>query len=252
MAMVLEFQPDLILELGRGYGNSTCALTEAAHHLPQRGDRACSLLSLCLADTWRTRTLPKLRALVAPDWVQPISALETNICAFDFDPVLKPAQRVFVFWDAHGFEVAEVVLGKIMPALADKPHLVVMHDLVDVRYLPEESRFYGENPLWTGNDWSGPRVRLGDVESPVEQAVAALDFTSRNRVPLFSADHSFHSELTESQKEELRAILGELYSLNAFWFYFSLNGGEPPFTFPVLMPPSAPVERSVLRPQQLA
>ena len=36
--------------------------------------------------------------------------------------------------------------------------------------------------LWRGNDWSGPRVRLGHLDSCVEQAVAMVDFTSRNGV----------------------------------------------------------------------
>ena len=30
-AMALEYQPDLIIELGRGKGNSTCVFTEAAN-----------------------------------------------------------------------------------------------------------------------------------------------------------------------------------------------------------------------------
>ncbi len=245
MAMVLDFQPDLVLELGRGCGNSTCAFTEALHHLPGGSQRR--LLSLCLADTWRTSTLPKVRALMPADWFEPISALETNICAFDFDSAIGSARRVLVFWDAHGFEVAEVVLGKIMPALAAKPHVVLMHDLCDARYLPESSRLYGQNPLWTGNNWSGPQVRIGNVESTVEQAIAAIDFTSRNRVPLLSADHSLRSELTGDQKEELRQVLGELFSLNAFWFYFTLNGAEPPLTFPVLRLSPPPAAQSAVK-----
>jgi hypothetical protein len=254
MAMVLQFRPDLILELGRGCGNSTCCFVEAAHalaripheHQPSGtalaqpsssvnrsgATRDCKVRSLCLSSTWRTTTVPKLRSALPPDWFAPLSALETDICQFDFAEALAPARRVVLFWDAHGFQVASTVLSQIMPLLAGKPHLVLMHDMCDARYLGEGSRFYRENVLWTGNDWDGPRVRLGHVESTVEQAIAAVDFSSRNRIELHSADHSFHTELAADQQRQLQASLGELFSLNGYWFYFSLNEGEPPFTFP--------------------
>jgi hypothetical protein len=230
MATVLEFQPDLILELGRGYGNSTCVFTEAAHHLNQ--EPACRVLSLCRSDDWRVCTRARLQTVVPPEWFLPLSSFETDICAFDFEAALASARRVLVFWDAHGFKVAEVVLGKILPNVATKPHLIIMHDMCDARYLPEDSRLYGENPLWTGNNWSGPRVQLGHIVSTVEQAIAAIDFTSRNRVALHSADHDLHTGLSDDQNQELKHSLCELYSLDAFWFYFSLTESEPPFTFP--------------------
>ncbi len=238
LAMILEFKPDLVLELGRGWGNSTCVFTEAAYQLGQT--LPCRVVSLCLADTWRKQTLPKVRAIMPPEWFRPLTASETDICAFDFGPVLAPAQRVAVFWDAHGFKVAAAVLSRVLPAVAPKPHLVLMHDMCDARYLGEEARFYRDRPLWTGNDWAGPRVRLGHLESTVEQAIAALDFTSRNRVELHSADHSFHTELDRGRQAELERALGDGFSLNGHWCYFSLNEGEPPFTFPRAEPVAAP------------
>src|ERR1041384_1429253 len=47
-AAALDFQPDLVVEIGRGWGNSTCALTEAANHL-----RKAKVLSFCLSDIWQ-------------------------------------------------------------------------------------------------------------------------------------------------------------------------------------------------------
>src|SRR5918996_4862142 len=49
MSLALEFRPDLILELGRGSGNSTCAFVEAAHLLCKDSPH---VVSLCLTDTW--------------------------------------------------------------------------------------------------------------------------------------------------------------------------------------------------------
>ena len=48
-AFALAFAPDLIVELGRGGGNSTCCFLEAAHHLRAQG-RRCRVLSLCLSE----------------------------------------------------------------------------------------------------------------------------------------------------------------------------------------------------------
>ncbi len=47
IAFTLEFRPDLILELGRGFGNSTCCFLESARHLEENGS-SCRLVSLCL------------------------------------------------------------------------------------------------------------------------------------------------------------------------------------------------------------
>jgi FkbM family methyltransferase len=238
MAAVIDYAPDLVLELGRGPGNSTCAFTEAAHVNQSR----TRVLSLCLSDDWERVTVPRLLPVVRPDWFQPLQALRGDILEFDYPQALASAQRVIVFWDAHGFEVAECVLGCILPALADKDHLVIMHDLSDSRYGSEEHLAYGEHGLWKGNNWSGPRLKLGVIDSAVEQSIATLDFTTRNHLTLDSADHSFRTELTPQQQAEMSRMLGELFDLQGHWFYFSLNEKPGPYRFPRYLPPSQRVK----------
>lgn len=228
MAAALEFAPDLIIELGRGKGNSTCAFTEASH-LSGGGWR---ILSLCLSDSWERETLPRLRKLVPGDWFKPLEALRADILEFNYQKALGAARRVLIFWDAHGFDIAECVLGEILPIVAPIEHLVIMHDLSDTRYCSEEQLGYGGYGLWKGNDWSGPRLKLGIIDSAVEQSVAALDFTTRNHITLDSADHSFHTTLSDPQQGELRAMLGELFDTQGHWFYFTLNEKTGPYKFP--------------------
>lgn len=227
-AAVLEYQPDIILELGRGIGNSTCVFTEAAN----RSQGRTRVLSLCLSDNWERETVPRLRKLVPNNWFDPLLALRTDILEFDYARALSGAQRVLIFWDAHGFTIAECVLGAILPAVADIDHLVIMHDLSDARYSSEEQLEYGGNGLWKGNDWSGPRLKLGIIDSAVEQAISALDFTTRNHLTLDSADHSFHTWLSSAQQNEMRKELGELFDTQGHWFYFTLNEREGPYKFP--------------------
>jgi hypothetical protein len=234
MSVVMDYAPDLVLELGRGPGNSTCAFTEAAH-LNQGRTR---VLSLCLSDDWERLTVPRLRTVVSPDWFQPLQVLHANILEFDYQKDLAGAERIVVFWDAHGFDIAECVLGSILPAIADKEHLVIMHDLSDSRYGSDEQFKYGEHGLWKGNNWSGPRLKLGIIDSAVEQSIAALDFTTRNHLRLDSADHSFRTELTPQQQAEMRSTLGELFDLQGHWFYFSLNERPGPYQFPRFTRPS--------------
>lgn len=236
MAFTREFQPDLILELGRGMGNSTCAFTEVAHAI---GSQA-RVVSLCLSDTWEVRTLPRLRSLTGEGWYRPLETHRTNILLFDYQSLLKDADRVCVFWDAHGFDVAECVLGRVLPLVADKPHVVVMHDLSDARYGPESTAAYGGHRLWKGNNWEGPRLRIGHIDSAVEQSIAITDFTTRNSLPLHSADESLHEDLDHSQVLELRALLGDgCFSQTAGWFWFSLNEARRPHTYPRFSPSDA-------------
>ena len=126
MVFAMEFKPDIILELGRGYGNSTCVFTEVANLLKPH---PCKVLSLCISNSWQIRTLPKLRRILEKSWFTPLETLQTDILKFDFKSVLANHHRIFLFWDAHGYDIAECVLGTILPELAEKPHLAVMHDL---------------------------------------------------------------------------------------------------------------------------
>jgi hypothetical protein len=84
-----------------------------------------------------------------------------------------------LFWDAHGFDVAECILGGIMPLIKDKKHVVMMHDISDTRYASLEQMDYKGNRLWRGNNWQGPRLMIGTIDSCVEQSIAILDFTTR-------------------------------------------------------------------------
>jgi hypothetical protein len=225
----------LILELGRGFGNSTCAFTEAANILGAATHTR--VLSLCNSVEWDTTTVPALRSVVTDDWFAPLEAIRTDLLAFDYRQHLSGAKRVLLFWDAHGFEIAECVLGKILPLIADRQHLVFMHDLSDTRYCPQSLAKYGERGLWKGENAADSRVRIGIVDSAVAQAISIVDFAGRNAITLDSADHAFDLDLTRvpGRVEEMRQALGdELFSLQGHWFWFTMNERPGPYTFPRL------------------
>jgi dolichol-phosphate mannosyltransferase len=228
IAVAMEFKPDVILELGRGSGNSTVAFTEAVTRM---GGNA-RVVSICRSLDWGEYTLPRIRPTVTGDWLSRLQIVTGDILAFDFAQTLSGSKRVLLFWDAHGFDVAECVLGRIMPILAEKQHLVIMHDMSDSRYGQEEDFDYGRNGLWNGNSWLGPRVKIGNIDSAVEQSISAVDFTTRNHLTLDSADHSFHTELTLAEQSEMRSLLDNLFELEAHWFHFSLNEHRGPYRFP--------------------
>jgi FkbM family methyltransferase len=228
LATVLEFQPDVILELGRGRGNSTCLFTEAANQL----GGSARVISICQSEDWKSHTLPRLRRVVPPDWFKPLTAMRADIRNVDYSRLLAGAGRVLLFWDASGFDVAECVLGAIMPLLAPLQHLISMHDISDSRRVSSDHMSYGHAGIWRGDDGSGTAIKIGAVDSAVEQSIAALDFTTRNGLTFESADQSLHADLTPGQRTELRALLGELFDTQGHWFYFTLNERSGPYHFP--------------------
>jgi hypothetical protein len=235
MAFTLEFKPDIILELGRGRGNSTCAFTEVANQLkPEAPD----VISICYSEDWEKITYPRVKKIVPEDWFEQLKIKKENILTFDYENLFQGKNRILLFWDAHGFDIAECVLGKILPLLVKKEHVVIMHDLSDTRYTgPDE---YEGRALWKGNNWEGPRYRIGIIDSAVEQGLSIMDFSTRNKLPLHSSDYSFHTEFSEDQINELINVIGrEFFSLNGHWFWFSLNEIPGPFTFPKFTPPKA-------------
>jgi hypothetical protein len=62
----VEYRPDLIGELGRSHGNSTCVLTEAATLLG-----GCRVRSYDVdgGRAYETVTLPAIRPLVSPEGI---------------------------------------------------------------------------------------------------------------------------------------------------------------------------------------
>lgn len=240
-AYTLEFKPDLIIELGRGRGNSTCLFTQAAKALGP--DHSCHVLSLCNSKDWTEETAPKLESKFGAEWFQDLTTESCDILRYDPSPFVAKAKRVMVFWDAHGFEIAEWMLGAVLPQLKDKPHAILMHDMTDTRYNSGQEP-YRERPLWMGNNWSGPRLRMGHIDSAVEQSIAIIDFTSRNHLPLFSADHSLHYEIgaRENRRSFFEDKLGkDAFSLHAHWFYFTLKDAQVPVNFPQYQWPAVAV-----------
>jgi hypothetical protein len=231
MATALSYKPDLIVEVGRAYGNSTCIFTEVANELQLGANR---VLSYDINDVWDRATVPRLLAKLPESWFAPLIAVKDDIRNVDFHSELAGGRRVLVLWDAHGFEVAECILGAILPELAGREHLVLMHDMCDSRYLPQGNFNYGDNGLWKGTDFTGPRLKVGNIESAVDEAIALVDFATRNQLPLHSADHSLHLELgtDTSRCAELEGQLEELFSLEGYWFYFSLREAPGRLTFP--------------------
>jgi len=221
LAFALEFRPDLIIELGRERGNSTCCFLEAARLL---APSPCSVVSLCLTDLWQRETAPRLRPLCDVDWFARGRVLTQNLLTFDFAAALAQSRRCLLFWDAHGFDIAECVLGKVLPLLHGREHVVTLHDMTDLRYDGAPPADYDEHGLWKGERDSRGRFWIGSIASHVAQAISVVDFTTRNRIPLHPAAESLHALFKNDpvRTSELRRLLGDdLFSLSAHWFWFS-------------------------------
>ena len=232
MAFALEFQPDVILELGRGFGNSTCCFLETAALLGHV--KPCKVVSLSLDEHWQQRTVPRLQKLRPPEWFARGEMLQQDIMRYDAAPMLHGAQRCFVFWDAHGFAVAEWVLGHLLPQLAGRAHAVAMHDMSDRRFCTPP-RDYRDCGMWKGENGEEAGFSFGHIFSRVSQAISAVDFAARNQMPLHSADESYFAELGDSPKKfaELKQLFGaDGFSLNGHWFWFTLDEAREELTFP--------------------
>jgi hypothetical protein len=226
-SVALGFKPDLILELGRGYGNSTALFCQAAARLGRT-----RVVSLCNSGVWSEMTVPRLEPIVPRGWFDPLDARVTDILDVDYAAVLRDNKRVLFLWDAHGFQIAEVVLGTILPLLAGREHLVIMHDITDTRY-SDVPKSYEGRPIWKGSAYAGAkgdasaRVNIGWMNSVQDQVVAIADFTFRNGFELGSADHAYAQFFTANAPAaaEMRRLLGdELFSVSAHWAFFSLSG----------------------------
>jgi hypothetical protein len=239
-SVVYAFKPDLIIELGRGYGNSTCAMAFGVSLL---APQPCRMLSLCLSTSFAEISRPRLEPRFG-SLFQPLTALTCDISGRDFSADLAAARRVFVFWDAHGYELAQDLLGGLFQALQDTPHLSVVHDMADLKYMGLDFRRHDSSDKWMALGSAPPKYVLGDVGAQYEEGIALVDFLSRNGLPFRSAESSYFDELSEDQHCELKAIFGDDFSRYGFWYSFSLNERAEGrvLTFPPRPEPSAAAE----------
>ncbi|MDB5283432.1 MAG: hypothetical protein JWO06_2507 [Bacteroidota bacterium] len=218
-AIAYEMKPDLIVELGRAYGNSTFVFTEVAGYINAK------VISLCDNNFWATITLPKIRELVNDEWLKRLDArFVNNFLEVEMKTEILPAKKVLVFWDAHGFQTAEYVLGYLLPMMKGKECMVVMHDITDMRYQYVDDS-YRQQRIWRPDSANEglSMVRVGNFSSFNEQLIAAFDFCSRNKMELRSADQSFLTELSEIEVQELWDCLNDGFNTEAHWAYFNLD-----------------------------
>jgi hypothetical protein len=240
-ALCLDYRPDVIVEVGRGYGNSTCvfasAIATAGHG---------RFVSFDLDNLWHDRTVPRLRASELAAILPHVEARTQDISTADFGPLIGDATKVFVFWDAHGWEAADGVLCRLMPAIALKRHIVACHDVSDSRHV-EVHRGYDGRFFWRGPDTKdiSARYNIGWVNTQEPQFLPLMDFLWRNDCEMHSADQDlvqWRRDHQVRQAEIERAIGADVFAAGCHWAYFSLNEARAPLVFPT-QPTAAQVQR---------
>jgi hypothetical protein len=235
MALALDFKPDLILEVGRGAGHSTCALTQASHLLSPEGE--CEVVSLCPSAIWNEEVEPRLRNFLPASWFGPLAVHQASPSDFDFSQVLSNRRRILVYWSDQSVEAAVCLLGKVLPTIADHPHLIAVHNLFDIRHMPRESYGYGENVWWKTGQLTQDMAYFGRYCGKASLVAPISDFLSRNGIEAYSADHSFALGFSNDQINEMLRLFGDnefsLFKPYGCWSYFSLNNGSEPFILPI-------------------
>ena len=229
-AFCLEFAPDLIVELGRRYGNSTCVFTQAANELGNT-----KVLSIDYDPGWSNRTVSRLKKMVSPEWFDPLQVLKEDILKINFSEIFALGNHIFFYWDAHGADLAKYVLAEALPHLRHKRHIVVVHDITD-------SRFFNVDPSYVGDDGL-PRFWLANLVSPFEELIPVYDFLSRNRIPFATPLESLNQTLVHDREHcaELEKLWGNGFSgptpLEAgHWIYFSLNNRDRALERDIIFP----------------
>jgi len=190
-AITLEFKPDLIVEFGRGAGNSTAVFTEAANQLSN-----CRVISVCFSSDWQNKTSHRIVKIVPKGWFDKLDAQIADILDIQFKNLIKGKKKILFLWDAHGWDIAEYTLGKVLPILASRQHLVLVHD---ISYFNPKSvnASYQDNGIWkgyAGDDVKNPPyIVLNSMASPFEEMIAIYDFTSRNSLKI----HSVQEEIND-------------------------------------------------------
>lgn len=205
--MMLDFKPDIIIELGRGPGNSTFVFNRYCQL-----HRECEFHSFGLED-W-DREIAILSEKFAEFDTSHINLHHMDLRLFDYETIINSDKRCVVFFDAHGYDATDATFSLIFPLLKDRQHLIVVDDIWDGRYdyqtdvggRPNSAKW--SNRGYHGKSlWNGPKlpitstIRLGHLESLYEEVVLLYDFACRNNLPVHTFRHAFEMWRTEEPEE---------------------------------------------------
>jgi hypothetical protein len=189
---------DLILDLGTGLGNSA-AVFGCMRPIAKT-------YTFDIDSKWNRITLPKLLINGFAPNVQPVVGDMTKL---DFSPFIGDAKNIILFWDAHGFPIADLVLAHILPMIADRQHIVICHDM---SYPHQSALDYGGKTIWTGTDayYSSESnmafIIVGWAMSVAEQVVSIFDFCARNEMDFHSFDIAMGYQQDDAFEELGRAL----------------------------------------------
>lgn len=231
-AIVHDFKPDVIVELGRGRGNSTCVFTTAVHRL--NAGKVVSIGNDSTRD-WERITLPRIIPLATEDWFARLTVLQQDVMETDLSRILDHSRRAVLFWDVHGVEVANSILSRMLPALIEREHLIIVHDMTDTRYSDIDRSYSLERP---------PPIWMGAVSSSDPEIIAIYDFISRNELRFDTPGDSiarFVKSRPNDLNDDVRKLVefwktldpdGDVYE--SHWLYFDMNtyGKERTVSFP--------------------
>lgn len=234
-SLTLGFAPDLVLEFGRGYGNSTCIFGEAIARL---GNGRLVSVGYDSEHCWETKTVPRLKNLVSPPWFESMEIVQGDIMKTDLSGYLSDAKRLLLFWDAHGIDLAYHILGNTLPSLERKENLVLVHDMTDSRYNPTDTSY---------SDTPQPNIWMGPIFSSEEEIIPLYEFLSRNAIIFDTPGDSIQRLLygggtvPTREGEELKKLWEGLTVSyrncnlqESNWLYFSLDNRTSglPLAFP--------------------
>lgn len=234
-AMVLEFKPTVIVEIGRGYGNSTAVFTDSANLLPQTR----KVISICLSSNWQTEVIPRLSQIVSKNWFDKLDTYTENIVDIDLKKFINKNDRILFFWDAHGFTVGEHILSNILPLLQKNKHLILVHDILDVRYHLHLKNYKGAG-VWNGyqdQNENNKFLIINSMASAFEEIIMLNDFLERNNIKIHSVEHEIRSYIInkKNRASEIDNYLGSEMSLpttSLYWFSLNENRNQNKLVFP--------------------
>jgi len=202
-SLVFEFSPDLIIELGRGFGNSTCLFTEA---VSKSGKGKVVSIGYDGENAWEKTTVPSIQKLINSQWLDKLRVIQQDIMKVDFSEITQQSQRILLFWDAHGKELAQYILANIFPLLQNKEHLIIMHDVTDT----------GNSDPVSSPENNGKIFQVNNLVSPFEEIVPLFEYFSSNGIFCDTLRESIRRFVKENEQtssdisKELKNIWNEL------------------------------------------
>jgi hypothetical protein len=210
-SLTLQHGPRRVVEIGRGFGSSTCVFAEAAHAL------GASFVSYDLEHGQWAATLPKVVRMMGKGWLPREGLAGVDFMLVHPKQVVPGGERTLLFLAPHDRDHASHIVTHIFPRLGPED-LIIVRNVTDfgsglIEAVPVQ---------WCFESYCSPFESLAVLHEYWQGHNTPVRSPARDAAPMMTVPSDTWARFSVRLPLEARPLIGR----GGHWVYFCLDSAK--------------------------